>query len=332
MVSPNNQASSSSYHPRRYGNRLIECCITVLLVLLGMLGSVDARSTRNHDRVLCSQVHSRCFGRNGCRFALENYFMSCLDLSDGQEFQCTERCKEALIMLLSSDEHDGPNAFRDCDCQDDEFCQQQKERIAVCADDVQTWLTDINDPDTPISCSLAEKICSADTPCLTAIEYYQSHCKKLFEQRNPRCTSRCNNSLNILYRQTKAQKLRTCVCNGREMYNCTTLKDNTQTLCYGAVPTLSPQNNDTSTRPIRHPHTHNHTRPCIQNVQPTQKAPTDSNSYDSITKDSDGERPGSTGHNSAYTLNSRACTQLRALNSHVVVVLLGYVLALWCHR
>ncbi|KAK2159750.1 hypothetical protein LSH36_147g07011 [Paralvinella palmiformis] len=303
--------SSTSATPKPNGHSLVyRSLISILMLILAVMDVASARGRGNgNGRVkLCSEVHNRCFGRDGCKFALENYFLHCMDLSDAPPTRCSHRCKMALIMLLSSEEHDGPNAFRECDCQGEEFCLQQKERIAVCQEDVQMWLDAISDPRVPISCSLATMVCSADSTCLMAIDYYEDHCKRLQDANNPRCTSRCNNSLNILYRQDKAEKLQTCYCDGTEGYNCTALKRNMQELCFRG----------SSTPRIRHPVEHDHTRRTGARGHTTPPlvdfggVGNDDDELDTSSLDNSIEQDfralgSSSLHNSAYTIHSNAC-------------------------
>ena len=132
-----------------------------------------------------------------------------------------------------------------CDCQGAAVCERQRQRLEVCSPQVIDAMKIVKDETTQITCTLAEWICRADTQCFTALGYYDQHCRKLI--RGEKCTRRCNNSLSILYRQTKAQKLRTCVCDGTEPYNCPELRENTDEMCFGVK--------------IRHPGHKNHTRP-----------------------------------------------------------------------
>ena len=287
-------AATCRLSPASQLTNLSRTFISILAITLSIVGLAVGRRTNTRDVQLCSEVHNRCFGRDGCKFALENYFLNCMDVSDSPTFECTERCKMALTMLMSSGEHDGPNAFRECDCQGEEFCLQQKDRIAVCQEDVQTWLDVINDPQAPIPCYLATLVCSADSECLMAIDYYEDHCKKLQDVTNPRCNSRCNNSLNILYRQNKAQKLQTCYCDGTESYNCTALKHNTQNLCF----------------PPRIRHNKDHTRSHRRRTTPMPhdyEIETNDDTSIGNSIEEDFQPPGSSSrHNSAYTIHSNA--------------------------
>ena len=204
-----------------------EGCRVVWTVLLMVL-SVGLAGTASAEQ--CKTAQSKCMAQLGCGMALHNYLMSCGELIHGQTNRCSSACKKAIISLLSTQDQEGENLMT-CDCQGNQFCRLQKDRLEVCSNDVMTAMATINDPRATINCSLADLICSADTTCLTALDYYKRHCGKLFS--GTKCTARCNNSLTILYRQVKARKLRTCQCDGQEQYDCNTVRHNTQTLCFG---------------------------------------------------------------------------------------------------
>ena len=179
---------------------------------------------------LCNKARNKCVSRVGCGMALHNYYIGCGSLIHGQTNVCTATCQKALISLLSTEDQAG-EAFMTCDCDGNQFCISQKLRIDVCSKDVMPAMRSLEDYNTQISCSLAELICSADTSCFKALEYYQRHCRKLWS--GEKCTARCNNSIAILYRQTKAQKLRTCLCEGTEDFDCQKIQDSTEQLCFG---------------------------------------------------------------------------------------------------
>ena len=91
-------------------------------------------------------------------------------------------------------------------------------------------LPEVLDNGSRVSCTLAEWICTADSTCLVALEYYQRNCARLFD--GVECSMFCNNSINILKRQEKSKKLWSCECDGTEDYDCPGLKHNLATLCY----------------------------------------------------------------------------------------------------
>lgn len=205
-------------------------------------------------RELCVDMQSRCIQRVGCGMALQNYLVGCADLVNrddydldldtprpsrrrgggrrggrGQERACLPRCRRALISLLSTEDGEGEQ-FMTCDCQGEEFCVEQRQRLDVCGREVMSSLRAALDDTTPIDCSLAEMICEADTSCQAALDYYRDHCRQLFDGKT--CSKRCNNSIAILHRQDKGRKLATCHCDGSEGYNCPALRHHTQRLCY----------------------------------------------------------------------------------------------------
>ena len=214
---------------------------------------------------ICSEARKKCQKRMGCGMALNNYIMSCGPLIHGETTQCSYECKKALVSLLHTQDHIGLN-FMTCDCNNEEYCVTQKRRIQVCSQPVLKALKGVNDEHTRINCSLAELICLTDPGCNEALRYYGDYCRKLF--RSEKCTGRCNNSITILYRQERARKLRNCICDGTESYNCQQIHDNTDRLCFKHV----------SHRTKRPPYTHldnvtNNVTPVIKR-KPTESYPT----------------------------------------------------------
>ena len=85
----------------------------------------------------------------------------------------------------------------------------------------------LQDTTVVVSCSLAQWLCEADAHCQTAFTYFLNHCQAMYQ--GLKCTDSCRDSLNILYRQSKAAKLRNCVCGDRE---CSLIQENSQRLCF----------------------------------------------------------------------------------------------------
>lgn len=150
--------------------------------------------------------------------------VECADLIAGRTNRCNARCERALIALVSTDEG---KELINCECDGSKFCEQSKERIEVCRTAVYAAVN----KDTIVSCTTARWICMADPLCNTALDYYHLHCRGLFHGH--KCSHRCNNSLSILDRQEKANKLRTCYCDGSEDFPCQRVKYNTERYCYG---------------------------------------------------------------------------------------------------
>jgi growth arrest-specific protein 1 len=210
----------------------------------------------------CGIVQNQCISRTGCSMALQNYMISCGPVVHGsgaeegeQRRWCTLDCRNALLTLLSMDDRQGEK-FMTCRCNGNAMCEQQRRMLGVCHEEVLRTLPVVMDNLTDISCTLAQWICSADTSCIAALNYYNLHCTKLF--RGEKCTGKCNNSLSILYKQKKARKLRTCICDGSEMYNCEALRYNTETLCRHnplLVPEAGGHGEGEGDR-VRHPHGH----------------------------------------------------------------------------
>ncbi|XP_076465444.1 uncharacterized protein LOC143297149 [Babylonia areolata] len=187
---------------------------------------------------LCDNARLQCTVRTGCQMALTNFFQGCQSVLVGgggvegegqQESACPTRCGHALVSLLTSGDGAG-RAFMHCDCRGQAGCEERKRRVQVCQGHVLRAMERVKDGRADLSCSLARGICEADTSCLAALRYYARHCGQLLTG-GARCTSRCRNSVLILYRQPRAAKLRTCRCQGDEDYDCPRLLVNTERLC-----------------------------------------------------------------------------------------------------
>ena len=234
---------------------VIHCVLILIAVIDVTMATKDVTTER---ATVCGVAQARCMSNLGCGMALHNFAQYCSPLIHSETDECTPRCKSALISLVGAGRDERADAgagageaFMTCDCEDNEYCVAQKQRVSVCTSAVLRDIVHVYDDTTPISCSLAELVCAADTSCLTALDYYQRHCVRLL--RGDGCTARCNNSVAILYRQRKARKLRDCYCDGTEDYDCPTLRRNMRKKCFDQ------RDLETRTR-IRHPQRHNHTR------------------------------------------------------------------------
>jgi len=189
---------------------------TALLVTLGSCYQLQ---------LSCEEARLKCAYRSGCGKALHEYMARCSTVLRDSGNSCPESCQHALIALTSTDE--GKDLMK-CECTD-ELCRETKERVEVC----RPHVTRATRNET-VSCRVAEWICEADGVCSTALGYYHHLCRSMFQGR--KCSNRCKNSINILRRQEKAAKLTTCVCDGREEYNCVEIRRNMARLCYHQEP------------------------------------------------------------------------------------------------
>nr|XP_023018241.1 growth arrest-specific protein 1-like isoform X1 [Leptinotarsa decemlineata] len=171
----------------------------------------------------CEEARMKCAYRVGCGMALQNYLMGCSAVLQGESFPtyCPDFCQYTLTALTSTEEG---KELMECQCSD-HFCEDQKRRTDICAPLV---LETMNSPVVP--CRVAQWICEADAICSKAFEYYNQYCKAMFHGK--KCTPRCNNSINILRRQEKAAKLKTCKCDGTEDYDCHGIQRNMNKLCF----------------------------------------------------------------------------------------------------
>lgn len=195
--------------------------ITIVISMSSLIKCSNSLSTNNSMR--CDDARLRCAYRTGCGMALQHYLTRCTSVLHGEMNKCPEICQHALIALTSTDE--GQELMR-CDCtQEDHLCMQSKQKVEVCRSSVIAAMNK-----TRVSCRIATWICNADAICSTALAYYNGYCKSMFHGK--KCTHRCRNSINILRRQEKADKLNTCYCDGAEDYDCKSIHRNMNVLCY----------------------------------------------------------------------------------------------------
>ncbi|XP_054278783.1 growth arrest-specific protein 1-like [Macrosteles quadrilineatus] len=201
-----------------------------LLVVAGVLLCTSAGGSEPHRKVSCEEARLKCAYRTGCGMALQNYMVGCSSVLRDSGAHCPESCQHALIALTSTDEG---KDLMSCECTD-ELCKETKERVEVCRPHVLRATRN----ESIVSCRVAEWICGADGVCSTALDYYHRYCRSMFLGR--KCSNRCKNSISILRRQEKAAKLTTCVCDGREEYDCEQIHINMARLCFHKEPEPPP--------------------------------------------------------------------------------------------
>ena len=205
----------------------------IIFPSLRMSVTFESVSTQNVSTLQSCQVAQlQCHARSGCQMALHNFFIHCSSLIVGDDKQiagCPIDCKHALLSLLSTEDNTG-HAFINCDCGKDKMCVERKRKVQVCQREVLDSMHVLREDAPPITCNLARRICEADTSCLAALKYYYDHCSRLF--KGIRCSAKCKNSLRILSRQHHANKLRHCMCDGSEDYDCRAVKANTEEMCF----------------------------------------------------------------------------------------------------
>lgn len=204
----------------------------VILCTLAVAGSralatVAAASEEDtRPRLSCEDARLKCAYRDGCGMALQNYIVGCSTVLQGagRLDYCPEMCQYSLIALTSTEEG---KDLMNCECNDD-YCREAKQRVEICRPEVSRI---VDGPDeTVVSCRVAQWICAADTYCSAALSYYNRLCKSMFHGK--KCTHRCLNSIDVLRRREKAAKLKTCVCDGHEDYDCLVIQRNMDTLCF----------------------------------------------------------------------------------------------------
>lgn len=204
-----------------------------LLVLIASLNVTYASTS-------CLSARNKCTSRIGCSMALTNFFIACESVRLGQVDYCTDSCMRAVVSLVTVDDDIGTD-YLTCDCDGSQDCELIKRRISLCSTGVLEALRSL-DSESAISCSLARMLCEADTRCWTALSYYEGNCSQLWSKHTDSlaCGSKCNNSVRILFRQTRATKLRTCMCDNTDPFidegTCIRMRYNTETYCFGQEP------------------------------------------------------------------------------------------------
>lgn len=189
----------------------------------------------------CMDARNRCISRIGCSMALNNFLIACEPVRLGSVNYCTESCMRAVVSLVTVDDDIGTDILT-CDCDTAADCLLVKKRISLCSDGVLQALNSLDTEET-ISCSLARMLCEADTSCWTALSFYEENCSNLWNRHNTDslyCSSKCNNSVSILFRQRRAAKLRSCMCDNSDPVvdedTCIKMRYNTETYCFGEPP------------------------------------------------------------------------------------------------
>ncbi|GFR79561.1 growth arrest-specific protein 1 [Elysia marginata] len=211
----------------------LEVATAAVILLPSLHLFVEPANAQNASSLQSCQVAQlQCHARSGCQMALHNFFVRCSALIGGDDEHpatCPTDCKHALVSLLSTEDNTG-HAFINCDCEKDKMCVVRKKKVQVCQREVLDSMHVLREDAPPVTCNLARWICEADTSCLAALKYYYDHCSRLF--KGIRCSARCKNSLRILSRQHHANKLRNCLCDGSEDYDCRAVKANTEEMCF----------------------------------------------------------------------------------------------------
>lgn len=207
------------------------CCTTLILILLWDIG----------EATNCMDARNRCILRIGCSMALNNFLIACEPVRLGAVDYCTDSCMRAVVSLVTVADDIGTD-YLTCDCDTAPDCLLVKKRIALCSDGVLAALNSL-DTDEVISCSLARMLCEADTSCWTALSYYENDCGYLWDKHTTEmlhCSPVCNNSVATLFRQRRAAKLRTCLCDNTDPLvgedACIRMRYNTEAYCFKEQP------------------------------------------------------------------------------------------------
>ena len=188
----------------------------------------------------CMEARNKCSHRIGCSMAMNNFNIACAGVKLGMVDYCTDQCRRAVISLVTVQDDIGTDILT-CDCDGNEDCQLQRDRIGVCSDEVLAALETLDNEET-ISCSLARMLCEANTKCFVAWDFFEKNCENMWLNHpdNLECSEKCNNSLNILNRQPRAVKLDNCRCDNTDPLidedTCIRMKYNTKTYCQNKQP------------------------------------------------------------------------------------------------
>lgn len=201
--------------------------ISFIVLIIGATHATNnTYNTNNTDdeEHACNETRLKCAFRSGCGTALNNYLQFCAADLSRNATTCPEACQHALIGLASTEEG---KKLMECKCKvGDTMCEKPKQQAEICRSSVTAAMSKPR-----LSCRVASSICNADVLCSTALFYYNQNCKSMFKGK--KCSHRCLNSIEILARQEKAEKLNTCVCDGNEDYNCKSIHRNMNVLCFG---------------------------------------------------------------------------------------------------
>lgn len=244
-----------------------------MIQIIGFVVQITAQSSST-EPLYCSAVQTRCYAQYGCQNAMLNFVAMCSQHTSGGRHSrrrgynpdpshgavhdpnsCPTQCVEALVALLSTSDGIG-EGFMTCDCQREPLCENQRNRMIMCQNQIYDLLEQVHDTHSVVSCTLAELFCLADTSCKTAFEFYEEHCELMII--GEMCTRHCNNSVSILYHRSRARKLRSCSCHdyggfGEEgEQQCLRVKSHMERLCLWSMETLPPTTALTTT--IQRPH------------------------------------------------------------------------------
>ncbi|XP_045215559.1 uncharacterized protein LOC123565850 [Mercenaria mercenaria] len=173
----------------------------------------------------CVDVKHLCMEKVGCSMAWHNYHIHCQNAIDGDVQTCTVSCQRAITVLLSAQDGIG-RLFTNCSCNVLgvlDSCDEQR-RLNFCSQFVLDLLETLDDS-AVVGCSAARIMCEADAACHTAFQMYMSQCESMI--KGLECKKECEDSLNQLYKENRAAKLKSCICdNDPEYKDCETVHRN----------------------------------------------------------------------------------------------------------
>ncbi|XP_014678569.1 PREDICTED: growth arrest-specific protein 1-like [Priapulus caudatus] len=196
--------------------------------LLRLLLAATAAAAPSTAATSCIDAEKACETSMQCGNAKFNMELGCNELiypaAGAPNVGCSMRCQRALVSLASTPE--GYEWLENCDCGLNHGCRRTQEVYArVCASTFPRNATGRQ----PIGCLKAEWICKSNELCRHALRYHIDHCRDMIAGRQ--CAPTCNESIAILFRQSKAAYLQTCVCDGERPQPCERWRRNVDRLC-----------------------------------------------------------------------------------------------------
>lgn len=185
--------------------------------------STSINSNPISRRLECTAALSKCTRQMTCGMALHDYRISCKQELYGSVTNCSELCQLAMISLVQTSEG---NEYLNCDCGNNDYCRLVRNRTKLCYPRSKTAIREQIQ-----SCKGAELYCKSDSTCSNSHEYYRGHCKNLLSGKTRECSRRCNNTINLLYRQKYGNFLKNCTCDSNSSSRCKREKENIMRYC-----------------------------------------------------------------------------------------------------
>ncbi|GAV04556.1 hypothetical protein RvY_14823 [Ramazzottius varieornatus] len=165
----------------------------------------------------CRQAQDDCQISHTCGLHYHSVLIRCRDTSSN-DTACTEECQIAQHTLASGTREG--TRFTQCACtgvsaEDIQYCRNLH-KVFSCVRSTKADQS-LKPSNTTVSCNDARRYCEEDWVCRDALHYYEVACEQSTRRNRGRdntCpTVRCQDSFEILIRQTQAENLRGCTCD-----------------------------------------------------------------------------------------------------------------------